>query len=111
MTVTFDQPLIDYMQRKGYTSVVVDVVESKTCCAGYSEIVTSFANERAAADLQAKKKVRRVLKCDEVADDGTPLQILVVTRGLDYDDDVECTLTSFLGLKDVKVKGIRAFSI
>ena len=101
MAITYTQELKDYMERKGYRHIVVDQVDSKTCCAGFSELVTSFAPDKRAEEYRSK--ATRVLE-SEMGD------IFVIPRGLEYDDDITFDLKNFLGAKDIEVKGIRVFS-
>ena len=103
MTVTASPELVAYMRKKGYTHVVVGIVDSKTCCAGFSDIVTSFVNDKGAEKLHGK--IRRTLPCEDMQD------VLVTAPGLEYDEDISLGLKSFLGAKDITVKGIRAWSI
>lgn len=102
MNVVFDERLKDYMARKGYPYVVVDAITPVGCCADVTELVVRFAD--AAEGERIKSGPCRVIGDDTCA-------ALVVARGLHYDDDIAFGLSSFLGVKHVKVRGISAFKI
>ena len=87
VNIVYDQRLRDYMERKGYTAVVVEAISPTGCCADATELYTRFA---------------RPVEAGEV---------LIPTRGMDVDDEVRLGLRSFLGIKDITVKGIRAWSL
>ena len=102
MHVTFDQPLIDYMRKKGYAGIAVDTVSAIGCCADTTELATRFVKAPEAEKLRAKG-------CGvHTADFG---EVFVETKGLHYADDISFSLKSFLGIKDIKVKGIQVFRI
>ena len=101
MQISIDDKLKTYLDKKHCPHIVVDVVDSKTCCAGYSEVIARPATDSEAAKLSGV--VRKRLNCDDV-------EILILCR-CDIDDDIRFSLRNFLGIKDVTVKGIRAFSI
>jgi hypothetical protein len=102
MHVTYSQELKDYMARKGYTNIEVGLAEAGTCCSGYSEIVAGFVTDKGAERIR-KKVVRRL--------PGEVGEVLITSPVLEIDDDVELGLRNFLGLKDITVKGIRAWSL
>lgn len=102
MNVTYDQNLKDYMTRKGYTHIELGLAESKTCCSGFSEISTGFLTDKGLESLEGKI-VRRIPS--EMGD------VIVTARGLEYDDSLHFGLKSFLGVKDITVSGVRAWSL
>lgn len=102
MNITYDQRLKDYMERKGYVAIVVDTLSPVGCCADTTELCTRFAREAEAAAL--KEKGCKVLPAELG-------EVLVLARGLEYDEDVSFGLRSFLGIKDITVKGIRAWRL
>lgn len=102
MNIAYDQRLKDYMHRKGYAAIVVDAVSATGCCADMTELYTRFATEDEAARL--KERGCRVL-------DGEVGELLLVARGLELDDEIRLGLRSFLGAKDVTVRGIRAWHL
>lgn len=101
MNITYSQKLKDYMARKGYEHIVIEMVDSKTCCAGFADIVGRFADEKGVAKLSGKI-LRRF--------DGEVGDVIVTAHGLEYDEDVELGLRSFLGAKDITFKGIRPYA-
>lgn len=103
MQVTFDDKLIEYMSKKGYCAIAVDIVDSKTCCSGYSEIVCTFVNQKHIKDLEGKIRKR-------LSSDNANLELLIMAR-LDIDEEIYVSLKRFLGIADVSIKGIRAFSL
>ena len=102
MTVTCSPKLQAYMARHGYTVLEVSIVDARTCCSGYSEVLVTPLKSDAA------ERARRTALCTF---DGGSCEVVVVSRGVEMDDDVHFELVSFLGAKDVKVSGMRAFSL
>lgn len=102
MHVTYDQNLKDYMARKGYSHIELGLVEASTCCSGFADIYTGFLTEKGLESLKGKI-IRRIP--GEVGD------IIVTARGLEYDDELRLGLKSFLGVKDITISGVRAWSM
>lgn len=102
MHIVYSDELKDYMTCKGLSHIEIGLVEANTCCSGFADIVTDFVADK---DLpRIEKKIVRVL-------DGEVGDILVTARGLEYDEEIELGLKSFLGIKDITVKGVRAWSM
>lgn len=101
MKITYEQKLIDYMKRKGYSTIAVDRVDAIGCCADMSELNIYFPGEKTIQKI--KESGCRILEGE--------MGEILVCRGLDVDDEVELGLKSFFGAKDVTVKGIRAFTL
>ena len=102
MNVTYEQRLKDYMAKKGYGFIVIDLISPIGCVADSAEILTRFAREKEAAQLKAKG-------CRVVP--GEVGEILVVERGIQFEDDVTLGLRSFFGAKDITLKGISAWKL
>lgn len=102
MHIAYDQKLTDYMQRKGYAAIVVETVSAIGCCADTTELATRFVKQPEAQELKAKG-------C--AVHEGDVGEVLIVTRGLHYDDTVTFGLRSFFGAKDVVVKGISPWKL
>lgn len=102
MSVVFTQKLQDYMAKKGYTHIVIELVDSGTSTSGFADIVCRPVNKKGAAQIQDK-----AIRCIE-ADGG---QVLVMQRALEYEDEIVFDLKSFFGIKDIVVTGIRAWSM
>lgn len=102
VNIVYSDKLVDYMKKKGYTHVELGVVEAGQCCSGLSEIFTGFLTEKGARRVE-KKVVRRI--------PATYGDVLVTSRGLEYDDSPRFGLKSFLGVKDISVQGVRAWSL
>jgi hypothetical protein len=102
MNVVYEQPLKDYMQKKGYAHIELGLAEAGTCCSGFADIYTGFLTEKGAERLKGKIFGRIP---GEVGD------IIVTARGLEFDDEIVLGLKSFLGAKDITVKGVRAWSL
>ena len=92
MEVVCTEELKRYMERKGYRYVELGLAEANTCCSGFSEVFATVLTDSAARRLRGKA-VRTIL-C-----------------GLEYDDVVTLGLKSFLGVKDITVQGVRAWSL
>ncbi len=100
--IALDQPLIDYMRKKGYTGIAVDTVSAIGCCADTTELATRFVKAPEAERLRAKG-------CGvHAADFG---EVFIETKGLHYDEEISFSLRSFFGAKDIRVKGIQAFRL
>ena len=102
MKITYTQKLIDYMQRKGYKHIVVEMAEASNCCSGFATLSAHFASDREVASLSGKIVNRFEASLGDC---------IVLSRGVEYDDYVELGLRSFLGIKDITFKGMRAFSL
>ena len=102
MNVTLEPRLKDYMAKKGYTHIVVDLVSPVGCVADSAELLTRFAREKEAERIKQKG-------CRTIA--GDPCEILVVDRAIHVEDEVTLGLRSFLGAKDITLKGISAWKL
>ena len=102
MHIAYDQKLIDYMQKKNYVGIAVESVSAVGCCADATELSTRFVREKEATALKEKG-------C--AVHEGDVGEVLVVTKGLHYDDEVSFGLRSFLGAKDVVVRGIAPWKL
>ncbi len=101
MKITYEQNLIDYMKKKGYSAIAIDRVDAVGCCADLSELHLYFPKEKTVEQL--KKSGCRVLQSE--------MGEVLVCRGLDVDEEITFGLKSFFGAKDITVKGIRAFTL
>lgn len=99
--ITFDEKIKAYMAKKGYVGIVVDMVDAKTCCSGYAEIVATLASQKQLDALQGK--VRRHFQADGIQ--------VAVLAPVEIDDAVQFKLARFLGIPTVSVKGMRAFTL
>ena len=102
MKVTYTQKLKDYMMRKGYTHIVVDLVDSATSTSGFTDICGRFVKDEEAAAIAPK--AARVLE-------GELGTVIVTARALEYDEEITLGLRSFFGLKDITFKGMAAFKL
>lgn len=100
-TITYDERLKAYMQRKGHKHIYIEHISPNGCCVDLAECVTSFVNDKRAAQIVERGCV--VLQ-GEVGD-------ILVARGMDYDPDIHLGLRSFFGAKDITVKGIRPWTL
>jgi len=101
VNIRYTQDLKDYMAKKGYSHIELGIIDASTCCSGFSELVSNFLTDAQASEL--RERAVRVLN-GEVGD------IIVTARGLEYEDDIELGLKSFLGAKDITIKGIKAWT-
>ena len=102
MDVSYSQVLIDYMKKKSYSAIVIEQIDSIGCCADTSELLLRFVNEKGADKLR-DQAIRQL--------DAPYGELFVMVRGLDYDDHLSFDLRNFLGLKDIKVEGVRAWTL
>ena len=97
MNIIYDEKLKAHMRKKNISYIIIEAYAAKSW-AGVTEITARFADKGTAS--RAKKSSCRVLE-------GEIGEILIKTRGMEYEDTVTLSLESFLGLKSVKVKGIK----
>lgn len=102
MDVSYSQVLIDYMKKKSYSAIVIEQIDPIGCCADTSELLLRFVNEKGADKLR-DQAIRQL--------DAPYGELIVMVRGLDYDDHLSFDLRNFLGLKDIKVEGVRAWTL
>ncbi len=100
--VTASEKLLAYMERKGYHCIAVEPISPKGCCADMTELHSRFVRDKDTPKLKAQN-------CGVFE---APFgELLILDRGLEIDDEVDFDLRSFLGIKDIAVKGIRPFSL
>ena len=99
MEVVYSEALIAYMKKKGYSFISVS---PKGCCADGTELLVTFVSEKTAE--QYKAKGCRTIKAPQG-------ELLILSRGLEYGEEVSLGLRSFLGLKDITVDGIAAWKL
>lgn len=99
--VVYTQRLKDYMGKKGYDTIAMEMLSPMGATADSTELHTKFVREKEAAKLKAKGFRSFPGEVGEV----------LLERGIECDDEVELGLRSFLGLKDITVKGIYAFRL
>lgn len=102
MQITYSDKLKQYMQQKNLTHIEIGVVDTKGCCAGYSEIFVNFVADKDMPKLEGK--IIRTLT-GEIGD------ILITARTVELDDTIHFDLKSFLGVKDISVTGVHVWKI
>ena len=103
MNISYTQKLHDYLKRRGYAVVEISMAEPGTDTSGFAEVT--------AIPLTAKvaEKVRdQALRVIPIEGDG---EVFIMSRGIEYDDEIVLDLKSFLGIKHIDVQGMRAFSL
>ncbi|MBR2834761.1 MAG: hypothetical protein IKE43_03480 [Coriobacteriales bacterium] len=103
MQISCDNRLRSYMESKGYSHIVIDIVTPVGCCTDMTELTTRFAKPEEAAELKTGRFCRV-----EPFEGG---ELLILARGLHYDEPIKLGLKSFLGLKDIAVDGIKAWKL
>lgn len=101
MEIVYTPKLREYMESKGLHHIAIELADSETSTCGFVDISSRFVK-----DNQVEKvapKARRVLEGE--------LGNIYVLGVMDYDDQVELGLRSFFGLKDITIKGIRAWTM
>lgn len=104
MEIVYTQKLIDYMTRKKYAGLVVELVDSATSTSGFADICVAPLSARGLAALEKDGSIIRRY-------DAPVGELVITVRALEYDDVVTFDLRSFLGIKDIRVKGIKAFTL
>ena len=98
MHITYSDKLKAYMAQKGYRHLIVESVSAIGCCADTAELGVRFVDAKGAERLRAKHPARIFpTECGEV---------YVMDPSIEIEDEVRFDLRSFLGLKDVTVKGM-----
>lgn len=100
MNIIYSQKLMDYMSKKDYAALSVEMVSPVGACADTSELCIGFIRARDLPSFQ--EKALRVLPCDQG-------DVYILSRGIETDDEIHLSLHSFLGVKDVRAEGMRAF--
>lgn len=103
MEITYSKKLRDYLHRKGYTVVEISMAEPGTDTSGFAE-VTAIPLLPKAAETVRKDALRTL----EVEGGG---EVFIMSRGMEYDEQVHLDLKSFFGIKHITIQGIRAFSL
>ena len=91
--------LKDYMNKKGYHHIEVELVDSGTSTCGFAEVSAKFLTDKQAEGME--KKSRHVLD--------TELGKVYCTAVFEFDDKVTLGLRSFFGLKDITFTGIHGW--
>ncbi len=102
MHIKFDKKLTEYVTKKGYAAITVDVINCVGCCADTSELATAFVKEERANELKAK---------GAAVHQGDGAEVLILAKGLYYDDEITFSLRNFFGAKDVNIEGLSAFKL
>lgn len=102
MQVIFDKALTDYMNEKVYAAVSLDILIPVGSEAEEPEMVTKF--------LTPKQYTEDKEKAFKIFEDG-PYPVLVMQPGYTFGDTLELGLSSFLGVKDISVKGAELYSL
>ena len=100
--IVFERELIDYMERKGFTVIALEAINPKGCCVDMTELAARFVRPKDVDAVQAKA-------CGIYE---TPVgQLFVLSREIEFDDEVRFGLRSFLGVKDISIEGAAAWKI
>ena len=97
MLVIYEKPLKEYMKKKGIQTIIIEAYTGKSWT-GVPELSARFADSKTAQ--RTKKKNCRIIK-------GEIGEILILTPGMKYNDTITLHLNSFLGIKNIKVDGIK----
>lgn len=98
-SVTYTPRLKEYMARKGYACIAMELLSPMGATADSTELYTRFVGRDEADRLKARGWLVITGEVGEI----------LLDRGVEYDDEIELGLRSFLGLKDITCKGIYAF--
>lgn len=97
MTIIYEDKLKDYMLKKGIEHILIESYAGNSCT-GFPEISARFADIKTAE--RTKKRGCRIIQ-------GEVGEILILTRGLKYNDTITLGIHTFMGIKVVTVDGIR----
>lgn len=97
ISIEYSARLKDYMKHKGYSYIALESVSPKGCCVDLTELATKFVSDNHAQELKENG-------CGVMA---APVgEILILSKGLEYDKKLYFGLRSFFGVKDITVKGV-----
>lgn len=99
MRFVYEQPLLEYMHKKGKTTVVVEEITSNNSDFEITELHLQLIDEKR-ADFFKKKKGYYTVTTDRG-------EVLLPPYRLKIEDTVTLSLKSFLGIKYVTQKGIQ----
>ena len=99
MTFTYEPALLEYMQKKGKNTIVVEEVTINNSDIEITELHIHLIDDKRAEEFISKKRYRST-----ATDAG---QVLLPPFKLKYDDVITFGLKSFLGFKYVTYKGIK----
>lgn len=107
MNIAYSNKLIHYLHRKGISNLKVSIVDTAVE-SGVAEVLVEPLPTSHVQDLYSEKYryVHEIPGGEELGGN-----IYVVSRGLEFDEDIFFTLRSFLGLKHIEVRGIHAFRL
>lgn len=104
MEIIYTQKLTDYLTRKKYAGLVVELVDSATSTSGFADICIAPLSARGLAALEKDGSIVRRY-------DAPVGELIITARALEYDDVVTFDVRNFLGIKDIRVDGIKAFTL
>lgn len=100
-SVTYTQRLKEYMARKGYKHIAMEMLSPMGATADATELYTRFVRDKEYEQLKSRGWF---VIHGEVGD-------ILLDRGVEFDDTIELGLRSFFGAKDITCKGIYAFRL
>ncbi len=99
MDIVYEQPLIEYMQKKKKTTIVVEEVSINNSDIEITELHVHLIDSKSADIFKQKKRYRTV-----TTDHG---EVLFPPFKLQLKDTITFGLKSFLGIKYLSYKGIK----
>lgn len=99
MHVRLTPELKEYMAKKNYRHIEIELVDSGTSTCGFAEVAGKFLTDEQAAAIQAKS--RHVLD--------TELGHVYCTAVFEFDEEPVLGIKSFFGLKDITISGIHGW--
>ena len=98
MRIEYDEPLREYMQKKGLSAIAVEVVTSNSDIE-VTELYVHLIRDSQAEYFKAKKRFRAV--------QGELGEVLLPPYRLEYDDTIRFSLKKIWIFSSVKQEGIR----
>ena len=99
MNFVYEQPLLDYMQKKGKSTIVIEEVTSNNSDFEITELHVHLIDQKSAEIFKTKKRYYSVK-----TDAG---EVLLPPYRLKLADTITFGLKSFLGIKYISYQGIQ----
>ncbi len=97
--IEYDEPLREYMAKKGMTTIAVEVASAEHSDIEVTELYVHLISDKHAAYLKEKKRYRAV--------QGELGEVLLPPYTLEYDETVSFSLKKFWIFHSIRHRGIR----
>jgi len=99
MQFIYEEQLLEYMKRKKKNNIVIEVICINNSDFETTDLHVHFVNEKQSDFYKEKKNYKGI-----ATEYG---EVLLPPYRLEYDETIRFGLKNFLGIKSVKMKGVR----